>query len=262
MIRTRDFFLYVLTVVFLLLAIGATYVAKDDVLGREVTVPAFDDEVQFAEGGELSTPAVMSREERLSALRDKIAAGEGELISAPPVFTSVDQVAAEETVPTEEAVAGDMSTALLCAPGVQYPSKVAPAELVTRSALEGEERVFYTLRVEETVVGSSTEESVVEEPLFALPVRSIRSTFDTCIAAAPVAYSPTGRAIALQDVAFDQGPNSLVGYTIDGFELYGVATPDMELDTCGGHYVNGVYRYQVQTGADAVIGCFAGVPMY
>jgi hypothetical protein len=56
------------------------------------------------------------------------------------------------------------------------------------------------------------------------------------------------------------GGETLVGYALDGFPIYG-SNPGAATDHCGGMMVGGQYRYYLSPERDSVINCFAGVPV-
>jgi hypothetical protein len=54
------------------------------------------------------------------------------------------------------------------------------------------------------------------------------------------------------------GPDTLVGYSLDGFPIYGPST--VATDSCGGAMVGGVYRYVLSAERPGLLTCFAATP--
>ena len=50
----------------------------------------------------------------------------------------------------------------------------------------------------------------------------------------------------------------MIGLALDGNPLFTQATDTSDLDSCGGHVVDGVYHYHVaETGSNQFLGCYA-----
>ena len=105
MIRTRDFLVFSIALVFLLSAVIAT--AINDIFGGGQGQMA---SVSFAVPSQISgAESVKAEEDRggnIARLKNKIAAGEGDIPAGEPIFTSVDDTASvndqitDQTVPT------------------------------------------------------------------------------------------------------------------------------------------------------------------
>jgi hypothetical protein len=55
------------------------------------------------------------------------------------------------------------------------------------------------------------------------------------------------------------GGDTLVGYALDGFPIYG--TSGQKTDICGGGMIGGQYRYMISSSRGTIINCFAGTPV-
>lgn len=97
MIRTRDFAVFSVALVFLLSVLTAT-VAYDlwGTSGQMATVVKFADNAPVA--GAVADHRNIDRDGNIERLRSKIAAGEGDSTLGEPVFTSVDDVAEDDGV--------------------------------------------------------------------------------------------------------------------------------------------------------------------
>ena len=55
------------------------------------------------------------------------------------------------------------------------------------------------------------------------------------------------------------GSESLIGYALDGFPMYGLSTD--VVDQCGGKSVDGQYGYYLRPDQTVVLDCFFGKPV-
>jgi hypothetical protein len=76
-----------------------------------------------------------------------------------------------------------------------------------------------------------------------------------------IGISKNGSLIRNTDVAGygSFGGDTLVGYALDGFPIYGAA--DKRTDICGGLMEDGQYRYQISNSRDTIITCYVGSPI-
>lgn len=250
MIRTRDFFLYVATVVFLLAGIGVTVISDKSRQVLESFSP-----IDFMEAN-VPTSAILTsgendREANLARLKSKIAAGEGVVISAPPVFTSVDS----NPSTTEPTLGEGRATPLTCASWSSQSDAVVnwPQSGVKIKEVEGA-RLVYT----EVINGTTTEEKV----LLQLPVRQVRSAGDSCIDGPYIGVTLAGELIGNDDAAkfINSSETVHLGYALDGFPIYGRKTSATDLDSCGGAATSLGYRYYLRANDNFILGCFAGLP--
>jgi hypothetical protein len=120
-----------------------------------------------------------------------------------------------------------------------------------------------TTRVRETVsMGSTTETVLTEETFTTLPIRSVRSTFSSCVPDTLIGVTVAGQPLRNEMAAqyFGAPATQVVGYTRDGFGVYGPIADETLLDECGGQYVGGQYQYHVRQSEPFIIACYAGVP--
>ncbi|MEZ4195225.1 MAG: hypothetical protein R3B53_02395 [Candidatus Paceibacterota bacterium] len=77
-----------------------------------------------------------------------------------------------------------------------------------------------------------------------------------------VGIAKDGSAIRNQDVALYSifGQETLVGYALDGFQIFG-QNNSVPLDECGGAMVNNEYRYYLSKERQTVLNCYSGVPI-
>lgn len=262
MIRTRDFLLYVVVLMFLIIGVVYTgmFRAPAEVVtetGIQLTKPGL--ELSAVPSEELDT-----RAERLAALRAKIAAGEGDIVTAPPVFVSVDQVAAAQA--RENATSGPATenrSATYCGVPVAHVATLDWPTITEVRVVEGA-YVFSTLVSETVLVGTSTETRETITPVLDVPIRTIRTNFDSCLPDTLVGVTSAGRPLVNTTASqFNSVPaTSLVGYARDGFSIYGPLADSSVLDSCGGYYnAAGVYQYHIRANEPFILGCYAGIPI-
>jgi hypothetical protein len=259
MIRTRDFILYLLVLGFVLL--GATYTG---LASRTVT----EIESYFIPGDSVATAVEAYRVERPQTgqsrweeLRQRLAAGEGYLDDRPAVFTSVDQEAANTAAQdaSSTAMVGDRAVQWC---GVPLPGNIASwPSATTLSIVEGQ-RVVFAEETSVVTVGTTTETITEEVVVASLPVRSIRSTFDSCLPDTVIGISAAGQPLLNDQASQYAGfaSQQVVGHARDGFSIFGPVADPESLDACGGRYVNNVYQYHVRVDEPFILGCYAGVP--
>tara|TARA_B100000745_G_scaffold64494_2_gene38059 strand:+ start:1842 stop:2540 length:699 start_codon:yes stop_codon:yes gene_type:complete len=227
MIRTRDFLLYVIGLVLLLLGTIATGVLRVDNGEVYVSTPYFD---LIPTTPEAVLPETeVNKADRLAWFRS--------LIKVDPI--------------PEETIEKDTVQEIVYCSGSR---KIIPTVSIGKIVADGSAVSLFFSETEEI-------------PFASLPLRSIRSTFDTClpdnlIGVSAVRTDGLYRPILNSDIAMylNYGENDLVGYMRDGLPLYGVVSDEVELDSCGGRYVNYSYRYQIQSNREGLILCYAGLP--
>ncbi len=262
MIRTRDFILYLTVLGFVLL--GATYTGFSERAASTAAV------IMLPEVAEAPTVSAFAYErpntlaQRWQELRQRLAGGEGYRRDAPAVFTSVDQTAAQE------AAEATSSAGFSGVRSVQWCGAPVPAAMVaswpaggTLRVVEGQ-RTLVVETTEEINNGSTTEMVLTEEIALALPIRTVRSTFDSCVPDTLVGVTTAGQPLLNDAASTYQNflETQVVGYTRDGFAVYGPVADAAQLDACGGRYsLNGQYQYHVRTNEPFILGCYAGVPI-
>ena len=196
-----------------------------------------------------------TKSERLAVLQKKIS-DLGPSISAAPE--------SEPEAVEDEAVAATSTNTLPVAPASidlcpTYRTKTLPALTGTLQYSEQNgSRIFYINTTQFEVATTATTNTVV----FTLPLRTTPLSFTSCIATDIVAVTTAGAPIHNADYAKYQGlgEGTLIGYTLDGFPLYG-ATSNLATDSCGGTSVGGAYRYYLSDERAGVLGCYAGIPI-
>lgn len=256
MFRTRDYTLMLSAIVFLLVGIVTTTVSQGGFgvfSGQEAAVFVATNENDTYSA--VLEEADMSREDRVTALRKKIAA-----------LGNLGAVAVEEAAPTESPVpeapettsghvtenrCGSYSSA-----GVAWNSAGVKLEEV-----EGARLVYRETKTVATASSSASSTLPSRQILAQLPVRSIPSASQSCISNIVIGISKNGSLIRNTDVAGygSFGGDTLVGYALDGFPIYGAA--DKKTDICGGLMENGQYRYQISSSRETIITCYAGSPI-
>ena len=124
------------------------------------------------------------------------------------------------------------------------------------------QRVFVEVQQPREVGTSTVPSAPTVTDIFSLPLRSTPLAFTSCIKDDIVAVSQTGVIIRNSDYIKYQGSGeaTLIGYTLDGFPLYG-RTNSITTDACGGAMIDGGYRYYLSAERKGVLGCFAGIPV-
>ena len=241
MFRTRDFVLLFTSIVFLVLAIGTTLAG---ILFPPGTVPATLTPAQPAEeAGAAVAEGGLDREARAAALAKKIAADSDLFITAPPTVVPTDtppEPAPEVTVVMEP---------LLCGNYQPY-ANFWPSQQVSVTTSEGV-RVYRDM----TSVASTT----VSLPLLTLAVSPLPG-IPYCLSSDVIGVANDGSLIRNTEAGLYGifGPDTLIGYALDGFPIYGRS--DVVADECGGVAHSGGYRYQVASDRGYILACFSAVP--
>jgi hypothetical protein len=260
---SRNFLLYLLSIGFLVIAIVSTLAVKTDQIGSS-KLPALDSEVSSTDmvySAVTSTSSNLDRVARATELRNKISAsGIAAELSAPAVSTvaepSINEDAAEVDDLSPQAVAAKGSIAT-CS---EYSEFTSPwdAQDLQFAVVEGA-RLIYRDTVVPVVVGTSTLSEEVERVVYAqLPLFSVPGGEPQCVETDVIGIAMDGSLIRNneQNLYAVFGAETLIGYALDGFPLYG--TTKLPLDVCGGMVVNGQYRYHLAADRDSVINCFSG----
>jgi hypothetical protein len=267
MFRTRDFILFFVTIVFLLLAIGATLLSNLKEEGEnEVTLPklsAVNDAKYSAE--ELKSEGV-SRAERLSVMRQKIEDSKDILITESPLD---DRVIEEEPLSEDESHGEQIANLLLCDNYSLFAGNWSGAEIMS-DVIEGS-RVFYTEKESETINNSSTSTSasstytvtkeITRNTKLQLPTSPFINGQRNCIPQDVVAVASQGSIIRNTEAGLYNlfGEETLIGYALDGWPIYG--STDRQLDNCGGTTVGGEYRYYLDSERRNILNCFVSTPV-
>lgn len=263
MMRTRDFLVLLVLVFTLVVSGGAVSALKigsqSNQLGAAVT--AFDAEAVPVVDKEAVVPPEpeLDRASLLAAMKEKVAGRSGEVVALaevetvtePPVLTDEDGPAAS---------------------GKQAVQKCATYSRVGWSDMPGARfkevegvRILYrnipTVAPPVSATGTDALPAVTEEVLAQLPLRSAPFPSPTCIPQDVIGIALDGSLIRNDEVALYTvfGSDTLIGYTLDGYPLYGSSA--LPTDDCGGAMVGGTYRYYLSKDRDTIVQCFAGIPV-
>jgi hypothetical protein len=253
MIRTRDFLLFLIAVAFLIVVTTAETARKFFAVDQSdipiISTPAFTNEPKDTVSAEVVTVARIDRRGNIERLREQLATF---LTQSPKVEEVIQPPLPTEEVnsTTTEPVASN-GTALLCG-GYRPYGGVWPTEFLT---IEEQEGVRVISQKNETSVSGSGQVIAV------LPIRVVGNPFvPTCLSTEVVAVALSGSLIRNNDakgyLAFPE--HILLGYTIDGFPLYGYSS--RPTDRCGGAMVDGSYRYYLSVDRETVLDCFVAPP--
>jgi hypothetical protein len=257
MIRTRDFLLFLIAVVFLVLAIGVEFI--NSISAQRINYEprkflAVDDTPESYLAEVASAPESVSRADKLANLR-KILAEQKTTISAPSPTDTVEPSTITTPVATSTIVTTDIQ---LCN---NYRPTFVPwtTEKIQNEEREGV-RVFYSM--EPTVSnGTSSTPTLNETVMAVLPIRDTPLAKPNCIVGDVVGIALDGSLIRNNEQKLYGifGENTQIGYALDGFPIYGSA-PEIKTDSCGGIVVNGTYRYYISKERTGILGCFSGIP--
>lgn len=262
MIRTRDFFLYVLCLVFLGLAIAVTVTTNPDGLVAETTerfVPSFSrSEIDRS----AASPTELDRAANLEKLKQKLSSGAGEISAGEPVFTSVDTPEPPPPPSTTTLSTGTRT--------IQYcPQQLETSELENlwrlanpREQVVGTERQYMITKEVAVQNGSSTEFQLVAQSLLQLPTQPVRPLASSCIDADVIGVTTSGDLLKNSEVWRLRSGSSFetLAYARDGLPIRGLGTDETLLDSCGGFDDGTGYAYYVRSEEPFILGCFAAVP--
>ncbi len=251
MVRTRDFILFLLCVAILLLAIIGTQVWHSWRSLPLLSMFANDTGTETDYTAEV--PATEeNRAGRLEELRAKVLARLGDDAREPasepepvPATTTPTTVPAT-TTPTVVAVQQCSSYRTLAVPWT-------PQTIVAENR-EGA-RVYFE-RGLPNPLSSSTPEVIRA----VVSLRSWPATSPTCLPTDVIGIATDGSLMRNNELALYTvfGGDSLIGYSLDGFPIYGPS--NIATDSCGGATVGGSYRYILDPNRAGLITCFAASP--
>jgi hypothetical protein len=234
------------------LAIGAVLVVGiSGTFSQKAAVFVATTEADQSYSATISTPETASREERIKSLKEKIAAMSDQTIAAAPDSPSPEIPVLPEVV--EGTVAVEQRCATYHHSGASWDSHNVKIDEV-----EGARLVY---RDVPAAAGSSTEISSSRDVVLQLPLRSIPSAQLSCITSDVIGVAKGGSLIHNTEVGVYKifGADTLVGYALDGFPIYGAS--DGKTDVCGGKMVAGQYRYQISNKRSTIINCYASSPV-
>lgn len=253
MIRTRNFLLYVLALVFLVSSIG--YMVSRDIAAayRSNTSQVAFVAAEPVEVDVVATSTIADRSAYIARMKEKIARGEGIIEGAPVVLTSVD------STPVPPAMVPVTDRTVLWCPAQESVDAIVSSwqpSLIDIRTAEGARIVTRGL----FDASSSRGEMAIPDVLLQLPMRSARASYDSCLSHDIVGIALNGSLIRNNDAARYQDAHGLLGYALDGFPIYGPATPQTPLDACGGTDTGAGYQYHIRADENFVLGCFAAQP--
>jgi hypothetical protein len=264
MFRTRDFILFFVTIVFLVMAIGATLwnkLSEDRVNTSDLPQLSAVSDVDYA--AEVVVGNVLSRADKLAEMRQKISESQDVYIGNGVLdedLVNGNEVAIEDTAPIE-------SVGLSNCPAVIPYLGIWPTLEVKSKLTEGS-RVFYREEMVNVVVASSTgtttelitASQIQETPLLQLPINPTFSAQANCITSSVIGVAKEGSLIRNNESGLYGvfGEETLIGYALDGWPIYG--TSDRELDLCGGAAGPTGYGYYLSPDQTQVLNCFVSNP--
>lgn len=259
MIRTRDFILFLLILIFLVVSIVLTLSSNvNDYDGNletntgSVTFSSVDSSVT----GASSPHNKIDRLAILKRLRTSIANGDTQITPAPSVESPLPMVS---TTTNLLALKKCLATDDMISKVPQWPfSKI-------QVNIDNNQRVYFALHKKETpvaVLGTSTPTStkLIKQILLQTPVTPATQNKPNCVPSEIIGVTTSGLLIFNSSVATytEQGPQTLIGYARDGFPIYGVYQG--EVDECGGYDDGYGYRYSVNPNRNFILGCYTAVP--
>ncbi len=254
MIRTRDFILFVVTLLFLAVAIVSTVAVKN--AGEHPQIQQLAMHEGTSPAGASSEEITIDRNSIIARLREKIRNSDLTIVPEP-------SVEAEVVPTTTQATATSTATLFRC---VQPDDALAivpqwPLTDVQINLKEGARLVY----VEDEIVipdvepGEETTQSLVKT-LLQLPVVPAKATQPYCVPSEVIGVTQRGVLMFNGDMrSYRNVPENVqIGYARDGFPIYGVY--EGQTDECGGYEHAAGYRYTVSKNRDYVIGCFVAAP--
>ncbi|MCA9358816.1 hypothetical protein KC926_01265 [Candidatus Kaiserbacteria bacterium] len=257
MFRTRDFILFFTAIVFLVTAIGVTSFKKSISPSSPAQVQQFVDDEEKDYVAVVNEDSGLSREERLKAMKEKISKDSSLKLTNSPEVDEEENVSSED----EEVVA--ISGLQKCSGYRPFQGEWSFSKLEF-DVVEGSRIVFEEVLSESSVRASGTavvEQEVKRDVYLQLPIRSGPVANTSCIATDVIGVAQDGSLIRNTEAKLYGvfGPDTLVGYALDGFPIYGVS--DVQTDNCGGVSIAGQYQYFLNNSRETVLNCFSAPPV-
>jgi hypothetical protein len=253
MVRTRDFVLFLLILAFLVLAIFGTELWHSIRSTPILSSWWQQDQVEVDYSGEVPT-VPDTRESRLATLRAKVA----ERLQIGKTAEEETPVEATTTEPTAVVVATTTSvtvTEVTTCAGYRVQNVPWVPQSVLQENREGV-RVYFERGLPDPLA-STTPENI----RLVIPLRSWPSAKINCLPTDVIGVATDGSLMRNDELALYTvfGPSTVVGYSLDGFPIYGPS--DTPTDSCGGATVGGFYRYILDAERPGLITCFAALPV-
>ena len=270
MIRKRDFVLFLLVVVFLVIGIGATLAQQFSRADRtgwdEQPLPPAQPVATYT-----ATSSDAEREpdraQRRAALRAKLAELGDSVLGAP------ESDALEPDATSSRATSSAPDTRSLLAGGVERCPNYATSTVgwqpagLTFNEVEGArllERAIAAEAARDTTatVTASLPPEQRREVVVQLPLRTLPAPSPSCLPSDVVGIATDGSLIRNDEASIYAifGAETLVGYALDGFPIYG-RNDRAQTDMCGGHIVGDSYRYVLSSEREVVVRCFSAQPI-
>jgi hypothetical protein len=255
--RTRDFVLFLLIVVFLVIAITGTLFGKNNRIFHESDVLKFIDQSENEHSAEVYKTEELSREDRLADMRRKISEGEDLNLSS---LESMEEEILEETETDEE---GDLAEAeidseIKCQNYAKYTGAWNP-EGVLFKTVEGTRVVYKETILESTMTATSGMKLppvTKEDILLELPIYPASGSVPNCLNTDVIGIAKGGSLIRNSEVGLYRifGSETVIGYALDGYPIFGLSK--LETDSCGGAFSAGQYGYYLADDRDVILNCF------
>lgn len=257
MFRTRDFVLILVSVIFLLVAIGSTLIHQSSDTNMIDQVDFFpSEEVDYQ--AEVFSPETVSREKRIATMREKIAAGQALSLVKPTIVANPETDESLSPVATAAEVVEPDSLVLnlqQCANYSAYVGNWVPLG-IKFEVTEGARLVYREGGIPDEL-NNLTKEILLQLPMYAVPTKNQTA----CLQSDVVGIAQDGSLIRNNEAGMYSvfGADTLVGYALDGFPIYGAS--DTATDACGGTIEARQYRYYLSSDRDTVINCFSANPV-
>lgn len=254
--HSRNYLLYLLTVGVLIVGIVTTVVNNQGKQSASLieTLNNSQPEATTSYPAEVISNNVLDKNAQLAMMREKVKESEPIKIVADnnketktTIVTKPEEISrAEEPKPENE---------LKKCPWYKVYGEVWNKGQVTFSVIEGAR--ILTKKPDSILTASTTNNIILQLPLLAIPPK-----VPTCLPSDVIGVALDGSLIRNSEKNLYSifGGETLLGYNLDGFPLYG-KNDQLELDKCGGTTVNGQYQYYLQTKGENIINCFAGSPI-
>lgn len=264
MIRTRDLFLFLASLVFLVVAIASSVeIGSTNTKWSEVVFNKEDIEYTAI------VPEIESdgRSENLAMMRDKVAEvgvskNLASVISSEEVIKSADNEESSVAITDEVAIGFIENCPTQTITNVLWSPQNLKFEVV-----EGTRIIYRDMEVAPVTIdsASSTEvalSTVTREVVLQLPLRSAPFGKTTCIDSDVIGVAVGGSLMRNNEQTAYRifGSETLIGYALDGFPIYGL-NDDADTDKCGGLVEEGQYKYYLSSKREGLIGCYAGAPV-
>lgn len=264
MIRTRDLFLFLASLVFLVVAIASSVeIGAKNTTWSKMTFN--DEDIEYT----ATLPEAESdmRSENLAMMKDKVAEVRLERNLASVVASEeVIKSGNEEDNVTDSAEEVALGFVENC-PTHTTSNVLWSTQNLKFEVVEGARIIYRDLEVAPVTIdsASSTEvapSTVTREVVLQLPLRSAPFGKTTCIDSDVIGVAVGGSLMRNNEQTayriFDS--ETLIGYALDGFPIYGL-NDGAKTDKCGGEIESGQYRYYLSSEREGLIGCYAGTPV-